>query len=375
MSCTSTSANSAIFTLSRFVSDHLDDPQRKSLYHSLKKAATRWEPSPQNPTVDEWKMWLSETSERVRLNPDLPSYAKSRVISRLDKARFDEPPKGSDFAAMKYFDTQIIKSKYALKDQASQISAWIGVPMEDVQAKVKMFREEYLALPRSQRPATPREFTKGFKQTSPNAPKDEATIYAHWRASDPNVYETRKNFDKYVSFDLETTGFSTKDCYIIEIGAVFYDSEGNETERWESFIRPPVNAEGVIDTGPTDIHNIFPKDVENAPTFADLADEIEQRFSGACVIGHNVGFDTKHLRAALTKNDRINGRKRQGDPWLAAADTYWEAARRNTDLPNSKLSTVAESLGVPYTDGHRALHDAVVCGDVFFVVKGRNEAK
>ena len=44
-------------------------------------------------------------------------------------------------------------------------------------------------------------------------------------------------------------------------------------------------------------------------------------------------------------------------------------SRRHFDLPNHKLETICGQVGVPYTDGHRATHDAEVTGQAFFKVR------
>lgn len=375
MSCRSTPANSAIFTLVRYDSDFLDDHQRSSVYHALKKAAARWTPTPQPPSEEEWKTWLSMMSEQVRIKPGIPYRTKTRILDRLDKARFQTPPNGSEFAAMKYFDTQLAhKTKWAMTDQAVQIGGWVGADEDTVKAVIAKHRAEYLALPKRLRPSIPEQFVKGWKATSMNAPKDDATIYSHWKASDPSNYDSTIKFEKYVVFDLETTGFSPKNSHIIEIGAVIYDADGVELERWDSFIRPPLNEEGELDTGPTEIHNIFPDDVRDAPTFSEIADEIRERFKGACVVGHNIGFDTKHLRASLDNDAAVRGGRRGDYPWVSSADTYWEGARTIENIPNNQLSTIAPALGFSYTEGHRALHDAVATGEVFFEMKKRRQA-
>ncbi len=370
----SSPAVSAIFTLSRTSAPFLDDLQRASAYQSLVKAAGRWTPTPQPPSEEEWQTWVSGMSEQVRIKPGIPERTKTRVIDRLNKAMTQALPSGSEFAAMKYFETQLNhKTRWAMQEQAMQIGGWVGASEETVQTVIARHRAEYLAMPKRQRPEVPEQFVKGFRLTSPNVPRDDATIYSHWKASDSSNYESDAQFTKYVSFDLETTGFSAKNSHIIEIGAVFYDADGNELERWSSLIRPPLNEEGVLDTGPTDVHGIFPEDVADAPTFAELSDEIRERFQGACVVGHNIGFDTHHLHSSLSKDAVAHGKEMKKDPWVATADTYWEAARTMDDVPNNQLSTVAAKLGYSYTDGHRALHDAVVTGEVFFGLKRKRD--
>jgi DNA polymerase III alpha subunit (gram-positive type) len=46
-----------------------------------------------------------------------------------------------------------------------------------------------------------------------------------------------------------------------------------------------------------------------------------------------------------------------------------------TGLENNKLVTVSASLGIPYTNGHRAEHDAAVAGEVFFEIRKELKAR
>lgn len=374
MSCTGRPANSAIFTLVRSRSRHLDDPQRQSLFHSLKKGATRWTPTPEKPTVEEWKDWLTSVSEEAAVDPELSAFARQRIIDRLDKARLEEPPTGPEFVALQKFEKQTMKARFAMEEQAGQIGAWYGVPAEEVTAVVAKYRKEYFETPAKDRPEVPENYVKAFRITSPNVPKDPATIYGYWMAERAENYENKSTFGRYVALDLETTGISAISCDIIEFGCVVYDDQGNEIERYETFIQPRLNEEGVYDTGPVEVHGITASDVADAPKFKEVAPRIIEILDNACIIGHNVSFDTKHLRVALTRfiedhpdvaPDQVGKRT----PWTAAADTYWKAARSIQGLTNSKLVTVAEHLEVPYTDGHRALHDAVVSGEVFFKIR------
>jgi DNA polymerase III epsilon subunit-like protein len=97
-------------------------------------------------------------------------------------------------------------------------------------------------------------------------------------------------------------------------------------------------------------------------------EEVNSRLAGATIIGHNLGFDTKHLKASLRKY--AGDRPEMANPtWLGEVDTLFHASRHIEGLENNKLATVSGSLGIPYTNGHRAEHDAAVSGEVFFALR------
>ncbi|MCX7666704.1 MAG: exonuclease domain-containing protein, partial [Gemmataceae bacterium] len=67
--------------------------------------------------------------------------------------------------------------------------------------------------------------------------------------------------------DVETTGLVPARERIIEIGIVLLNSAGQVEAELESLINPQ------RDVGPSHIHQVYARDVQNAPTFADFAGE------------------------------------------------------------------------------------------------------
>jgi len=352
--------------MSRFANPELDDSQRESVFHSLRRSTSRWDPKPEAPSVEQWREWLTDTSEGVRGREDVPEHIRRRVLARLDSARLDDPPPAADFAAMQALDSRCRRVKYAQWDQVSQIAAWARTSPQEVSDAVEGYRREWKSTPERDRPVVPETYARGWRITSPSMPKDDATIYAFWMAETQHEYSERRRFPQYVAVDVETTGISAKTSDIIEIGCVAYDEDGVERDRWSTLIRPRVNEEGVLDTGPVDVHGITPEDVADAPGIEESLAEFERRTQGACLIGHNLAFDLRHLRYAMDQDRQARGLPAGNYPWIAGVDTFWRTARTVDGLPNRKLATVAEHYGVEYTDGHRAEHDAKVAGDVFF---------
>jgi len=94
--------------------------------------------------------------------------------------------------------------------------------------------------------------------------------------------------------DIETTGPSPADNRVAEIGVVTVDAEG--VERWSTLIKTPRRREldSAIDSAPVDEH-------EDAPAFADIAQELSLRLSGRLLIAHNARFDYSFLRAEFER--------------------------------------------------------------------------
>src|SRR5215831_9530030 len=90
--------------------------------------------------------------------------------------------------------------------------------------------------------------------------------------------------------DLETTGGAAFDDRITEVGIIEVDEDG--VREWSSLVNPGVPIPPFIQllTGISDAM------VEQAPTFAQLADEISTRLADRTFVAHNARFDYGFLK-------------------------------------------------------------------------------
>jgi DNA polymerase-3 subunit epsilon len=104
-----------------------------------------------------------------------------------------------------------------------------------------------------------------------------------------------------VVFDLETTGTSTREDWIVQFAAVRIFADRRPRRSFERLVKPGKP----IPRAATDVHGITNEMVANAPTFARLADEILRFLTGADLGGYNVlGFDIPLLRTELERCGR-----------------------------------------------------------------------
>ncbi len=96
---------------------------------------------------------------------------------------------------------------------------------------------------------------------------------------------------RYVVFDTETTGFSTRGGInadrVVEFGAVEIIDDvitGNT-------LRFLINPERPIPAATTAVHGITDKDVADAPIFKQVLPEILDFIRGATLVAHNADFD------------------------------------------------------------------------------------
>lgn len=156
----------------------------------------------------------------------------------------------------------------------------------------------------------------------------------------------------FVIVDLETTGASPKKgAAITEIGAVKVRS-GEYLGNFESFVNPltPIPEHITEMTGITDLMLAkAPVIDEILPAFLAFAGRADE----AIIVAHNAPFDLSFLKSAAKELDLQW-------PKYKTLDTVTIARQVLTkeDVPNCKLSTLAQFFGTKTEPNHRALDDA-----------------
>ena len=88
-----------------------------------------------------------------------------------------------------------------------------------------------------------------------------------------------------VFFDLETTGININTDRIVEICYLKVYPNGNEESKTMR-----INPEMHIPESSSAIHGIYDKDVENCPTFKEVAKDIAKDIEGCDLAGFKNGF-------------------------------------------------------------------------------------
>ena len=153
--------------------------------------------------------------------------------------------------------------------------------------------------------------------------------------------------------DLETTGASPASCAITEIGAVKLRG-GECLGTFQTLVDPGVAIPPAITvlTGITQAMVLPAPRIERVlPTFLEFVGD-------AVVVGHNVRFDMSFLRAAIDRGGYMR-------PVNSVVDTCALARRLVRDeVPNLRLSTLADRLRLPHRPEHRAFADAMATADL-----------
>ncbi|MFJ7826293.1 ATP-dependent DNA helicase DinG [Psychrobacillus sp. NPDC096623] len=153
---------------------------------------------------------------------------------------------------------------------------------------------------------------------------------------------------KYAVVDIETTGHSsTNGDRIIQLAIVFIENN-KIVNTYTTFINP----EKPIPLFIQDLTNIADRDVQHAPIFEDIGQEVLDKLQDYIFVAHNIHFDLPFLQKEL---------KRVGLPKLVCKtmDTVEFTKLMFPNLYSYKLQDIAGELEIGLESAHRADDDAL----------------
>lgn len=155
--------------------------------------------------------------------------------------------------------------------------------------------------------------------------------------------------------DTETTGLDVAADRLIQIGAVrFVNGQADPQDTFSVRIDPQ---QPIVEAA-TAIHGITYDQVKGERTFEDIRDEFLAWLGDDAIIGQSIGFDL----AILVREMRNTGVEWRPPRCL---DTKLLRAALDGDDAESTLDALAARYGVPLTDRHQALGDAVMTAEIF----------
>lgn len=156
----------------------------------------------------------------------------------------------------------------------------------------------------------------------------------------------------FCAIDVETTGLSSI-SRIVEIGAVRF-KPGQDAEHYETLVDPGCP----IPPGVSVIHGITDDMVSGAPQAPQVLEELIDFIEGSVLVAHNARFDASIIGTELS-------RARVSMPESHVLCTIMAAKRLLPEMPNYKLETLVEELGIQVDGHHRALSDARAAREIF----------
>lgn len=153
-------------------------------------------------------------------------------------------------------------------------------------------------------------------------------------------------------FDLEATGLSVTKDRIVEIAVLKIEPDGTQTE-----FHRRINPQMAIPNESSEIHGIYDKDIQDAPTFKEIVQELEDFLGNADVAGFNSNkFDLPLLAEEL----------------IRAESTYDLSQRKHIDVQNIFHKMEQRTLIAAYKfycnkeliDAHNASSDVAATWEV-----------
>ncbi|MCK4177328.1 3'-5' exonuclease [Aciditerrimonas ferrireducens] len=178
--------------------------------------------------------------------------------------------------------------------------------------------------------------------------------------ADPLLPDRPPREARFAVVDVETTGGSPSEAALTEIAVgVFVD--GHCLELYEQLIDPQVPIPPFI----TQLTGISAAMVAGAPPVAAVLPEVLRRLEGCVLVGHNLPFDLSFLNAALTAVRHPPLPHPRLDTLVLAR---WALAGQ---VPNFRLATLAEALGLDHQPAHRAASDVLATAELLYLLLDR----
>lgn len=323
-----------------------------------------------------WNKYLDSTEKTLQNEGVYDDEAQALVA----KLRASDPPDTISMNSYSSIPDYIAQAKEEQNGQIELAADYADTNADTAKRYFEGYRQQYqdiAAQDPDNTPDVPAHWVAGrFKDSgmvkqrdSSIAPADPASMYALYRirADDDAIPSELKHHRNIASIDLETATAKGENAMaidngrIIEVGIVEYTPQGKEIGRYSQLVRPETEFLEKNGTGAQEIHNIAPSDLDGQPTWDEVKGTVMDNLRGRIMLAQNIGFENKWLREKSKEFE---------DTKISGVDTL-EVARKHFEMPAYKLSNICAEVGVAYTNGHRATHDAEVTGEAYFKARRR----
>ncbi len=97
----------------------------------------------------------------------------------------------------------------------------------------------------------------------------------------------------YAVVDCETTGFDITKNEIVELAIVVVGSDFKPLSTFNTLIKPSIRVRQ------TEIHGIYNEDINDAPTFKQVATYVANLLDGNIIVAHGLNFDEEYLEKSF----------------------------------------------------------------------------
>ena len=163
--------------------------------------------------------------------------------------------------------------------------------------------------------------------------------------------------EEFVIFDIETTGFSSTNDKIIEIGAIKM-KKGQIIDKFSEFINPEIKIPMKI----VELTGISDKMVSGAETIDKVLPRFLEFIKNTTVVAHNAKFDVGFI---TKKCEQLNLSLEDNFSFI---DTLEWAKILVTDIKRYSLDALTKKFNIVLENHHRAIDDAQATAEVFKVL-------
>jgi DNA polymerase III epsilon subunit family exonuclease len=160
---------------------------------------------------------------------------------------------------------------------------------------------------------------------------------------------------RFAVIDLEASSTKPRNR-IIEIAALILEDDGSSFSLIDSY-STLVNPELEVPNDILELTGITTEELESAPKFFEVAEDLELITRDCTVVAHNVEFDIGLLQEEYEK---------LGTEYLRKTKCTHKLAKENyPELASYDLKGLCELLEIDLNFNHRAMDDAVACAELF----------
>ena len=170
---------------------------------------------------------------------------------------------------------------------------------------------------------------------------------------------------EFLVVDVETTGLSTADDLILQIGAVVTDAHGNVKRSYSTYVRPGNN--GVFPWGDNEppahhVHGITNEQLRKGKSTKRALRRLKRLARNRVLVAHNAKFDYGFIKSESTRNGLA-----------VSVDTHvctLELSRRLDPkrAESHRLGSLCERYGIPLSHAHDALCDATATAQLLAIL-------
>lgn len=176
------------------------------------------------------------------------------------------------------------------------------------------------------------------------------------------ISDNKMGLQRYVVFDLETTGLDPEVNEILQISAIKYENHTYVDSL--SYLIKPIKP--IVSNTAFNINHITNEMVKDAPSINEIIPIVLEFLCDEIIIGHNIRFDLSFFTVSLRKLSY----PRLTNKYL---DTLSLSKQYIKGVSNYRLESLNNELSLSSLMSHNALNDCVITNELFEYIMERNE--